>query len=248
MLNVVFVDVVEVWNVSDEEIVNDIDSSPPSMQQSSVSRSEEDRKMCAIALWMKAFLYHLRRSYGLTDAVTSVLLKFLAVLFSVLGLVSHPCSVIAKNLPSSVYMLQQTHSSKLNKFLRYVVCRKCDSVYKIKDCKEVWNASKKCQHVFFPNHPQVRIRLPCGSVLLKTVELASGRTILYPHLTYCYLSIKESLQNLLLRPSFVNDCERWRSRAIPQDILQDIYDGKSFRYLMELRFCHAPSTLHLQSV
>ena len=132
VLNAVFVDVVGVWSVSDEEIADDIESSPPSMQQCSVSPSEEDRKMYAIVLWIKAFVFYLRRSYGLSDAVTSVLLKFLAVLFNVLGLVSHP---------SSVYMLQRSHSSKVNKFLRYVVCRKCDSVYKIDDCKEVWNAS-----------------------------------------------------------------------------------------------------------
>ncbi len=198
--------------------------------------------MYALVKWIKAFLYYLRGSHGLSDTATSMLLKFLAVLFGILGVISHPCSVIANNLPPSLYMLQQTHS-ELKQFYRYVVCKKCESVYIIEECKEIWNASKKCQHVLFPNHPQARMRLPCGSVLQKTVELASGRTLLYPNLTYCYLSIKNSLQNLLLRPSFVTDCERWRSRKVPQNTMQDIYDGdiwKEFQVYNGTSFLSSP--------
>ena len=42
----------------------------------------------------------------------------------------------------------------------------------------------------------------CGSILLKSVELASGKTILYPFMVYCYKSLKHSLQNLLLNKEF----------------------------------------------
>ena len=52
------------------------------------------------------------------------------------------------------------------------------------------------------------------------------RRLLYPYLTYCYLSIKNSLQSLLLRPSFLEDCEKWRTSIIQHNTLQDVYDGK----------------------
>ena len=58
------------------------------------------------------------------------------------------------------------------------------------------------------------------------VELASNKRILHPYLTYCYLGIKTSLQRMLLRPSFVAECNEWRSRKIDNNVLQDIYDGR----------------------
>ena len=62
-------------------------------------------------------------------------------------------------------------------------------------------------------------------VLLKTVELASGRTYFYPQLTYCYVGLEVSLQRFPLRLDFSSDCELWRSRHI-EGVLRDIYDGK----------------------
>lgn len=41
--------------------------------------------------------------------------------------------------------------------------------------------------------------------------------------------MKESLQELILRPGFVEKCEAWRSRNIAVDTLADIYDGKVWK-------------------
>lgn len=118
----IFAEAVEVWIESDEEIVNDVEMSPPSIHQSNEPTSGKDKKMFTLVNWIRVFLYYLRQSYGLSDVATSMLLKFLAVLFGILGTISHPCSVIAKHLPSSLYMLQKSHS-KLKQFYRYVVCK-----------------------------------------------------------------------------------------------------------------------------
>ena len=89
----------------------------------------------------------MRRSYGLSDAAIGTLLK---VLFGVLGKISHPCSVIAKCLPPSLYihppslhllyMLQQKNQNNFADML-FAKNVTCDSVYKFEECKEVWNAS-----------------------------------------------------------------------------------------------------------
>jgi hypothetical protein len=70
-------------------------------------------------------------------------------------------------------------------------------------------------------------RLPCGNLLLKTVEYISGKKFLYPFKIYGYKSLNQSLQSLLLRPSFYANCQEWRSR--PNTSIQDIYDGKIWK-------------------
>ena len=87
------------------------------------------------------------------------------------------------------------------------------------------------------------MRQPCGTILLKTVELSSSKRILYPHLTYCYLSIEASLQSLLLRPSFVAECSKWKTRELKSGVLQDIYDGglwKEFQVYNGVPFLSEP--------
>ena len=73
------------------------------------------------------------------------------------------------------------------------------------------------------------MRTPCGALLLKTVELANGKRHLYPFLTYCYVSLELSIQSLLNRPGFFENCERWRSRHSQEGVLRDVYDGKIWK-------------------
>ena len=69
-----------------------------------------------------------------------------------------------------------------------------------------------------------RSRQRCKGILLKTVELASKRTIYYPLMTYCYLNLEVSLQSLLRDPSFTSECSLWKSRHV-DECLRDVYDG-----------------------
>ena len=52
-------------------------------------------------------------------------------------------------------------------------------------------------------------------------------------MTYCYRSIIDSLQQLILRDNFFSDCEKWRSRSVQDSILEDIYDGQIWKDFME---------------
>ncbi len=161
----------------------------------------------------------MRKVYALSDAGTKIMLKFFVTLFGVLGKMFPPLSFILQCFPTSTYHLQSYGT--LKKFRRLFVCQKCDNIYTFEDCKE-GNLSKRCSFTRFPNHPHLRMRTSCNFLLLKTVELSSGKKILYPYLMYCYISIKDSLQKLLLQESFLDNCEKWRSRKVSQNTLCDI--------------------------
>ena len=81
----------------------------------------------------------------------------------------------------------------------------------------------------FPLHPHHSMRGSCGALLLKTVELAGGRTYLYPFLSYCYIGLDQSLQLLLDQPDFYNQCEQWRLRRPRDGMFYDVYDGEVWR-------------------
>lgn len=193
MLFVIIEPMSELWNESEDEITMDIEPELPSIQPQVLSA--EERKIQILKVWIIGFLTHLRRVYSISDAVTSLLLKFMSILFGILGQIFPPCSLLAE-LPS-LYRMRHI-LGELKEFKRYVVCRKCHSVYELDQCKNTNNTSRKCQYVPYPNHPHERMRKSCDTLLLKTVELASSKKIMYPYRIYCYLSIENSLQSLLL--------------------------------------------------
>ena len=66
----------------------------------------------------------------------------------------------------------------------------------------------------------------------ETVKTSGNKLKLVPHLVYCYRSIIQSLQEMILRPRFVEHCEVWRKRNVPPGMLNDVYDGKVWENLM----------------
>ena len=64
---------------------------------------------------------------------------------------------------------------------------------------------------------------------MKTVELTSGKKVLYPHKVYCYQSLKISLERLFRQPNFVDLCEHWRTRDVQDGVLSDVYDGQMWK-------------------
>ena len=209
---------------NEEDILDDL--KPPSGPGSThVDHAEGDISQSSIFVqWIIAFISYLRNIYKISDIVTGKLLKFLCVLFGLLGQFSNVCKTLASLLPRSVYKLHQYTGSAGIRFKKYVACRSCHQLYDIGQCCGDEN-SRKCSHVHFPNHPHLRRRQPCGSYLVKTVELASGRKVYYPFLVYCYLDIETSLQSLLLHSKFYSHCREWKSRT-HSGMLEDVYDGK----------------------
>ena len=213
----------EVWLSEDEEAILD-DLKPPS-GPGSLALAEDDVSQSSIFIrWIIAFISYLRNVYKISDTVTGKLLNFLCILFGLLGQFSKVCKAIALLLPGSMYKLYQYTGGAGILFKKYVACRNCHQIYDIHQCCGD-EASRKCSHIHFPNHPHMRRRQPCGSSLVKTVELASGRKVHYPFLVYCYLGIETNLQSLLLHSQFYLYCQEWKSRA-HSGALEDVYDGK----------------------
>ena len=214
------------WNQeAEEEILNDLEQSDPALPTDYQLDSASSQSR-ALSRWVLLFIMFFQTTYKLSNTVISVLLRFFRVFLSVLGEFNTVASSVAQCLPSSLYM-----AGKLENELKFriYVCRKCHKIYHMAECIEGHGStqiSKHCAFKAFPLHPHCSMRGSCGTLLLKTVELAGGRTYLYPFLSYCYVGLDQSLQLLLNRPDFVNRCEQWRS-VRPRDgmLYYDVYDG-----------------------
>lgn len=219
-------ELIEVWEESEDDLNEDNTEPEFINQDTSFSSSLHPRAMC-MAKWIVAFISFAQAMYQLSDTVAQIFVKFLKVLFHTLGSFSSLCLDIASCLPESLYMLHKMNGSLNLGFIRYVVCRKCHNIYRLNKC--INEESKKCRFVSFPRHPQIRLRQPCDTMLLKTVELASGKIIHYPFLTYCYMGLETSLQKLLLRKGFFQLSELWRNRVVSDCELKDVYDGRVWK-------------------
>ena len=213
----------EVWlSENEEDIIDDL--KPP--QPGSLSTFGEETTQSEIFVrWIVAFVSYLRNIYKISDVVTGKVLLFLSVLFRLLGQFSTLCKSIALVLPGSIYKFYQYTGGAGILFRKYVVCRKCHHLCLINQCCGDEN-SRKCSFIEFPNHPHFRRRQACGTYLVKSVELVSGKKIFYPFLTYCYLGVEIGLQSLLLHPSFLVHCQTWKSNT---SLLNDIYDGQIWK-------------------
>ena len=142
-----------------------------------------------------------------------------------------PCNM-GQSVPLTLATVHKLISLQQNDFINYVVCPSCDSIYEYQDCLQVGangqQISKECSHVDFPNHPQASRRKPCGTKLLKQVRTKRG-SVLTPIKVYPYKPLKKSIEQLVKRENFVEKCEQWRSRKVPDGFVCDIYDGEVWR-------------------
>ena len=91
-------------------------------------------------------------------------------------------AVVASYFPSTLYSVKRKLFES-QYFTRFVVCRKCWTLYHFGECINISGpsrSSKECNHVQFPNHPFAYGRVPCKQCLLKTIKYPSGKTIFYP--------------------------------------------------------------------
>ena len=142
---------------------------------------------------------------------------------------------LAAVFPSSLYLVQKHFGLQTDKFEKYVICGKCGSLYHYNECIETsLNGSRQtpkvCKHIEYRNHPFESHRIPCGQKLLKEILTQKERKF-YPIKSYCYCSVVESLSEILTKHEYLEQCELWQTRDIPDGLLCDIYDGviwKSF--------------------
>lgn len=219
----------EMWNEEvEEEIINDLELADPVSPTDSQLDSASVQSQ-ALSRWVFLFLMLIQTTYKLSNTVISVLLRFFHVFLTVLGQFSTVASGVAQCLPASLYVAGKCENKLM--FRKYVVCRKCHKIYYMADCVEtgISRTSKPCGFKPFPLHPHHSMRGSCGALLLKTVELAGGCTYLYPFLSYCYIGLDQSLQLLLDRPDFYNQCEQRRSNRPRDGMFYDVYDGEVWK-------------------
>ena len=93
-------------------------------------------------------------------------------------------------------------------------------------------------------------RRPCGSLLMKTMRSRAGKTFLYPKQVYCFKKVTDSLQDLINKPNFMENCEKWRncSTQLSDNVLGDCFEGrvwKEFQYVDREPFLAIPNNFGL---
>lgn len=104
-----------------------------------------------------------------------MLLKLVKVVMKVLGQLNSFCAGIADINPGNFYQAQSQYGLKGEQLKRYVVCKKCHQVYFMRECIARCGTqltSKPCSYLGLDRHV-------CGTPLLRSVELLSGRKIFY---------------------------------------------------------------------
>lgn len=99
------------------------------------------------------------------------------------------------------------------------VCSACCSIYKFEECiRRVGSTAyiNRCTYKPF--------KKACNEPLMKEVVSCSGHSRFYPHAIFCFASLIASLQALLLRTGFMEQCESTR-RAFAATGFSDVYGG-----------------------
>ena len=222
---------VEVWSscssgIDDTARLSDIENdSPPS--SSDIDNSIGDQQSTALVSWLVGFFLLLQARFHLQNSVLKIIFTFLKAFLVLLGHVYSSCSNLGKLFPSTFYRAQKSCGISSDSFKRFCVCKRCHIAWKLEDCFEGSGNRKKaktCPHVPFTAGSQKR----CGGLLLKTVELATGKKCFYPLHTYCYVDLHTSLQTLLLQPEFTEN-SNWQSHSSSGDVLKDVYDGRVWK-------------------
>ena len=127
---------------------------------------------------MTILILYLHVKYHLTGKFTTTLFRLLKVFVTVIGRFSSFCATIALSLPGNLNQAYKCHDIGKERFKRYVVCRKCHQVYHLRECIEQTGTKRKsklCSYKGLEKHT-------CCTVLLKTVELSTGKIHIF-HIT-----------------------------------------------------------------
>ena len=227
----------EVWESSEVDDFNDTSAGsgmPPSTPTFNNASPDSIKASCLLQ-WLVMYLLSLQAKYTIPDSAIDMLFRFLYIFFSILARFSPFVAIIAGKFPQSKCVAQKYIGIEVS-FTKFVLCPTCFKTHLFNDTWQKVGSlevSKRCTFVHYPNHPHPSRRSPCNTLLLKTVELSSGRKVLYPRKIYCYNSLSSSLQELLLRPGFVEECNHWRDRPC-SNMIRDVYDGKIWKKFLNV--------------
>ena len=195
----------EIW--SDEEIWSDDECQSNECDSADTSKISALLKLYAFFLLTLQTLFRLRYSYQCAACSVPAI----------------PQSFISK-LPTTKHAACSYRASG-GTFVQYICCPSCHSLYQWKECiihlPDNQLVSKHCSFQRFPNHPQHQHRHGCGQSLMK-IKSSKGKQSLYPRLIYCYKSVIASLQEMVSKPGFIDECELWCERKAPQGVYRSL--------------------------
>ena len=218
----------EIWDdISCEDMAKDI-GSVPTTSATNVP-VEPCGTLAEISRWTIIFIGAWSTAHNIPMTAIGYLLLFLNALFSACAIFSSAFLALSYVVPKTIYALKKAQGLLEDRFTKYVVCPKCNTLYQLLDLRQPNNQIPTCTYVPFPDHSQRRFRSPCGEKLLKEVILKGEKRILYPIKTFCYKSIISSLKCFLDRRGFQQMAESWRSRKRVPGTYRDVYDGRVWR-------------------
>ena len=233
----------EIDSVSEDDDQHMCDSDDDS-QEGSQGSSE-----MKIARWIALFLLSWQSLCYISDRALTHIISFLKVLLGYLGTFTPLAATISQSIPTNIYGIRKLLNVEVDCFDKYVVCVKCFSLYKHKDCTFTFEGrveSKECWHVPFPSHKQKHMRGKCGQPLLKEVRTINGGVKLIPFKTYCYYPIERSLKSMVAREGFLEKCKEWQTRTCEENVYRDVYDGEVWKtFASNTGFLNQPNSLGL---
>ena len=182
----------------------------------------EKQELHIVVKWVVLMLAIFQTRFFLTNRALDWILKFLGTLLTFLGKYSPSIAEIALMLPKSLYKhnISLTDGMQDPMFERCAVCKACESLYKFEDC-----VHKVGSRIISVNRcPYKPFKKRCNKILMKEVISTSGHRRYYPYKMYCYKSLISSLQDLVMRAGFVQQCESTRNKFSTVG-LSDVYDG-----------------------
>ena len=195
---------------------------------------EGRRNFCYIAISVFIHLvFAWQMKFTVSDNCINSLLYIVKYLLTMMQFVfgmTEFCNMV-EVFPETMHKARHFLDFQKDEFVKFVVCPKCHKLYTYDQAQIIVHGkkqSKLCDFVQYPNHPHVRMRSPCGATLMKVIVNKDGNNqSLYPYKTYCYQSLKISLQRLLQR----QDVRKALARNIVQNegAYFDIYDGRVWK-------------------
>ena len=166
-------------------------------------------------------------------------LKFFKLVLSGIGKMMQVEVLInfAKIIPETLYVIPKNLVLQNDSFIKYAVFLKCKTLYNFDDVFVKGQMVRLYQQnavmwVIHATHTKPE-RRPCGSLLMKTMRSRAGKTFLYPKQVYCFKNVTDSLEDLINKTNFMENCEKWRnsSTQLPDNVLGDCFEGRVWKEL-----------------
>ena len=229
----------EVWeNESVEDVIADLStaclSDIATTKCSSEGSTSTREATIELTRWILLFVGSWSTAFNIPMSAVEYFLLFLHAVFSVCSAFSPALSLVVDVLPKSIYQFKKSQGFLYDDFKKYAVCPKCHALYDLKVCDKSKSGPPRCTFIQHPNHPQKRFREQCGTELFREIILTNGSKKYYPVKTFCWKSIRETLQAFLNRKGFQKSCEAWRNRTLIPGTLRDVYDGRVWKSFQNL--------------